>query len=103
MSKRKYKFTRKRQSRVGIVSFVVGILALLCVSGMVAIAYLESGAAGKVIAIPAFAALLLAFFGFVKGIQGIREEDTYRMFPWLGFLINGIVLAVFGLIYTMGW
>ena len=94
MSKRKYKFTRKRQSRLGIMATI---------TGMVAIAYLESGAAGKVVAVPAFLALLLALLGFFKSIQGIREEDTYRFFPWMGFILNGMTLIVFGLIYTVGW
>ncbi len=103
MSKRKYKFTRKRQSRLGIMATITGVLALLCVAGMGAIAYLESGAAGKVVAVPSFLALLLALLGFLKSIQGIREEDTYRFFPWMGFILNGMTLIVFGLIYTVGW
>lgn len=103
MSKRKYKFTRRKQSRLGILATIAGVLALLCVVSMVVIAYLESGAAGKVIAVPAFLALLLALLGFFKSICGIREEDTYRLFPWMGFILNGMVLIVFGLIYTVGW
>ncbi len=103
VSKRKYKFTRKRQSQAGIASTAAGVAALLCVASVTAIAYLESGAAGKIIAIPGFLALLLSLLGFVKGIKGIREEDTYRLFPWLGFILNILVLTIFGWIYTMGW
>lgn len=103
MSKRKYKFTRKRQSYAGIASTVAGAAALLCIACVTAIAYLESGAAGKIIAIPGFLAFLLSLVGLTKGVKAIREEDTYRLFPWLGFFLNVLVLVIFGCIYAMGW
>lgn len=103
LKKRRYKFTDKNQSRKGIISSVIGTAALLLTVGVMAAAYIQNGQAGKVIAIPGFSALLLSLTGFYYGVCGTREEDTYRLFPWLGCMLNGIILAVYVMIYVLGW
>lgn len=103
LKKRRYKFTDKNQSRQGIISSVIGILALLLTAGVMAAAYMQNGQAGKIIAIPGFLALLISLAGLYYGIRGTREEDTYHLFPWLGCALNGIILAVYALIYVLGW
>lgn len=103
MRKRKYKFTDKNQSRWGIISSVIGVLVISMTIGMVAVAYVQSGQAGKFVAIPGFLALLLSVVGLFYGIRGTKEEDAYHLFPWLGCLMNGLVLAVYVLIYILGW
>ncbi len=103
MRKRKYKFTDKNQSRQGVISSIIGIICVLAVVGMVAAAYLQSGQTGKWIAITGVVVVLLALTGMYHGILGTKEEDTYRLFPWLGCGMNGIVLTAFVLIYILGW
>lgn len=101
--RRKYKFTDKNQSTQGVISSIIGIVCVLAVVGMVAVAYLQSGQAGKWIAVPGIVVELLAMTGMYHGILGTKEEDTYRLFSWLGCGMNGIVLAAFVLIYILGW
>lgn len=103
MRKRKYKFTDKNQSRWGIISSVMGLLVISLTAGMIAVAYMQSGQAGKIVAIPGFLALLLSFAGLYYGIRGTREEDTWHLFSWLGCLMNGLVLTAYVLIYILGW
>lgn len=103
MRKRKYKFTDKSQSKCGIISSVIGVLAISLTAGMVAVAYLQGGQAGKFVAIPGFLALLLSFVGMFYGVRGTKEEETYHLFPWLGCLMNGLTLAAYVLIYILGW
>lgn len=103
MRRRKYKFTDKNQSKQGAISSILGIFCVLAVAGMVAVAYLHSGQAGKWIAVPGIVVVILAITGMYHGILGTKEEDTYRLLPWLGCGMNGIVLAAFVLIYILGW
>ncbi|MBR5509420.1 MAG: hypothetical protein IKV59_05150 [Lachnospiraceae bacterium] len=103
MKRRKYKFTDKNHSVQGVVSSIIGIVCILAVVGILAVAYQQSGQTGKWIAIPGIVVLLLAVTGMYYGILGTKEENTYRLFPWLGCGINGIVLAAFVLIYILGW
>ena len=103
MAKRKYKFTRKVQSGRGIASTVIGMLTLLMTSGMIAAAYIQSGQAGKIIAVVGFAAMLLSVLGLYYSVCGIRQEDSYRLFPWTGFVLNWLTLAAYIMIYRLGW
>ena len=81
----------------------MGALAAVLIAGMVAVSYVQNGQAGKMIAIPAFLAMMLAAAGLYRGVKSTKEEDTYRLFPWLGCGVNGMVLAACVLIYILGW
>ena len=101
--KRRYKFTDKNQSRPGILSTVIGVLALMLTGGVLMEAYMAYGQAGKIIAVLGFLALLLAIFGLYQGIRGLREEDSYQLFPYLGCALNGLLLTAFVCVYMAGW
>lgn len=101
--KRRYKFTDKNQSRTGIISTLIGVLAFSLTGLVVADAYQSYGQSGKQIAVAGFLALLLAFYGLYKGIRGLKEEDTYQLFPYLGCILNGMLLTAFVCIYLLGW
>ena len=88
---------------VGILSVCLGTAALFLTGGIFAAAYLKSGQAGKTVAVLGFLALLLSVGGLYYGSLGLKEEDVYRLFPYLGLVINGAVLAVYVLIYVLGW
>ena len=86
-----------------MVSSGLGALALAIVAGIFAAAYLQSGQAGKIIAVLGFFALILACAGLYYGVRGLGEEDVYRLFPWLGCVVNGVLLVAFATIYVLGW
>ena len=101
--KRRYKFTDKNQSRLGILSCVLGAAALLLTGGILAAAYMEYGQAGKSVAVLGFLAMLLSFAGMYRGIRGLMEEDTYQLFPYMGCVLNGVLLTAFIVVYMLGW
>jgi len=101
--KRKYKFTNKSQSKMGIISSILGCISMLLTAGAFVLAYIQKGQAGKIIAMMGFLALLLSLVGLYYGFGGTKEEDTYGLFPHLGCAVNIIVLAVVVFIYIVGW
>ncbi len=101
--KRRYKFTDKNQSRSGILSTLTGTAALVLTGCVIADAYRMYGQAGKGIAVLGFLALLLAFYGLYKGIRGLKEEDTWQLFPYLGCVLNGVLLTAYICVYMLGW
>ena len=82
---------------------MIGILALFLTGGTLAAAYTEYGQAGKGIAVLGFLALLMAAAGLYQGIRGLREEDSYQLFPCVGCVLNGLLLTAFICIYILGW
>ncbi|MDO4260651.1 MAG: DUF6142 family protein [Eubacteriales bacterium] len=103
MLRRKIKFTDKKHSRPGMVSSALGLASALTVLGLFAAAYVRRGQAGRAVAVLGFLALLLAGAGVYYGVLGMREEDTYRLFPQLGTGLNLLLLAGFAAIYILGW
>lgn len=101
--KKRLKFTDRKHSRQGILSSCLGAGAFLVLAGIFAAAYIQRGQAGKIIAVLGFLAFLLACAGLGYGILGMKEEEVYRLFPYLGCGLNGILLAGFVLIYALGW
>lgn len=101
--KRRLKFTDKKHSRQGILSSCFGAGAFLVLAGTFAASYMQSGQAGKSIAVLGLLAFLLACVGSYYGIRGMKEEEVYRLFPCLGCVLNGLLLAGFVLIYVLGW
>ena len=86
-----------------MISSAMGVLAAVMLAGMVAAAYVQNGQAARIIAIPAFLAMLLSALGLYRGVKSTKEEDTYRFFPWFGCGVNGMVLAACVLTYILGW
>ena len=101
--KKKYKFTDKNQSKKGLLSVCLGMAALLLTGGIFAAAYLRSGQAGRLVAVLGFLALLLSVGGTYYAVLGLKEEDVYRLFPYLGSVLNGAVLTIYVMIYILGW
>lgn len=50
-----------------------------------------------------FLALLLSIGGLYYGFSSMKEEDTYRLFPYLGCGVNGMILTAYVLVYMLGW
>ena len=101
--KKRYKFTDKNQSKNGIISASLGAAALLLTGGIFVSAYLRNGQAGKEVAVLGFLALLLSIGGLYYGFSSMKEEDTYRLFPYLGCGVNGMILTAYVLVYMLGW
>lgn len=103
MFRRKYKFTDKKHSRQGLISSGIGLLALSALGVSLWMAYAQSGQAGKAVALVGEIAFILMCTGLYFGIRGMGEEDVYRLFPWLGCVVNGVLFAAFVSIYALGW
>ena len=71
--------------------------------GVMASAYNQYGQAGKAVAVFGILALLLASVGMYFGVNGVGEEDTYQLLPWLGCISNGAVIGAIVLSYFLGW
>lgn len=82
---------------------MLGIAALFLTGGILAAAYMEYGQAGKSIAVLGFLAMLLSLRGMYDGIRGLMEEDTYQLFPYMGCVLNGVLLTAFVMVYMLGW
>ena len=103
MRRKKYRFSDKNQSRLGLISSGIGAVALMILLGVLVSAYQQYGQAGKSAAVLGILAFILALVGMYYGLLGTKEQDTYMLFPWMGCGMNGVVLLSVVLSYLIGW
>ena len=99
---RKYIFTNKKESKKGIMSAVLGIIALVSLFLAVYETFRNQGQALVKYGVAALFALLFALAGIVLGIMSKMEEDRFYLFSYLGIILNLLAIAVIGFIIYAG-
>lgn len=95
-------FSGRRHTRIGILSMVIGILAVI---GFIAISIISgyfAGQAGIVIGVVGIVLFVIALFGFVLSCKALKQRDIYYRFPIIGVTANGIMMMALMVIYIMG-
>ena len=99
---RKYIFTNKKESKKGIMSAVLGIIALVSLFFAVYETFRNQGQALVKYVVAALFALLFALAGIVLGIMSKMEEDRFYLFSYLGIILNLLAIAGIGFIIYAG-
>ena len=99
---RKYIFTNKKESKKGIMSAVLGIIALASLFFAVYETFRNQGQALVKYGVAALFALLFALAGVVLGIMSKMEEDIFYLFSYLGIILNLMAIAGIGFIIYAG-
>lgn len=100
--RRKYIFTNKKESKKGIMSAVLGIIALVSLFFAVYETFRNQGQALVKYGVAALFALLFALAGIVLGIMSKMEEDRFYLFSYLGIILNLLAIAGIGFIIYAG-
>lgn len=99
---RKYIFTNKKESKKGIMSAVLGLIALASLFFAVYETFRNQGQALVKYGVAALFALLFALAGMVLGIMSKMEEDRFYLFSYLGIILNLLAIAGIGFIIYAG-
>ena len=99
---RKYIFTNKKEAKKGIMSAVLGIIALVSLFFAVYETFRNQGQALVKYGVAALFALLFALAGIVLGIMSKMEEDRFYLFSYLGIILNLLAIAGIGFIIYAG-
>ncbi len=95
-----YKFTNKSHPLKGIMSAVLGMIALVSMFFAIYLSYLDGmnsvngGMARMQYGLAAVLAFLMALAGEITGLVANTERDRYRFFPILGLLLNSVALSI---------
>lgn len=102
MAKKKgYKFTNKTHSQKAVMSTVFGVLSGVSLIAVIYLTYLKGGAAPINYGIAGILILLFAIVGVVLGVMAAQEKEHFKLFVWLGLVLNFVVLAgMSGILYA---
>ncbi|MGN0317456.1 MAG: DUF6142 family protein [Lachnospira sp.] len=99
---KKYKFSDKSQTLGGVISTVMGLLALASLVYGVYIAFKAEGMAGLKVGSLGLLSLMLSVIGVVIGLLSFREPDKFYTLSKVGSMLCGILTVFMLAVFLMG-
>lgn len=88
--KYRYAFAKKSPAQDGVVSTIVGGLAVLLFFAAVILSAASKGEAGAAAGGLGVFSMLLSVYGFVLGMRSFKEQDKNYRYSIIGAMGNGI-------------
>lgn len=102
--KKSYMFTNRRHSKKAIMSTVFGVLCTVSMMIVIVMSYIRDGNVPAGYGFTGLFAAFLSLAGLMLGIFAVRETDRFKLFGWLGILLNGIGLGIVsGVLYVAAY
>jgi hypothetical protein len=101
-TKRGYIFTDKKNPRNGILSTILGIIAVASICIAIDLTYKNDGQALIQYGAAVLLAVIYSIIGLILGIRSLKEPDIFRLFPILGIIFNTIAILAGGAILYLG-
>lgn len=102
MARKNYMFTNKRHSQRAIMSAILGAISTLSIGIVVYLTYQKAGEATTGYGVTGLLATLFSLTGLILGVLTVRDKTYYRVFPWLGIVLNLIALGSISVILYFG-
>ena len=93
MARRNYIFTNKKHSHRAIMATILGIISTVSLGLVVYLTYQRGGEATVGYGVTGLLATIFSMVGLGLGIVTVRDKSYYRIFPWLGVVLNATVLG----------
>lgn len=102
LSKHGYIFTDKKHPKWGIMSSILGLIAVASLCLAIHFTYLNKGNAPMQYGMVVLLAIFYAIAGMVLGIHSLTEKDIFRLFPVCGIVLNTLAILGSGIIVYLG-
>ena len=98
-----YKFTEKTQSKRGIAGFVIAAISIGILAYVVWNSYSHDGAGSMYLGSAGVTSMILTIVAVVLSVMSLKEEDSFKLFPYLGTICSGLALITWIGLYIMGF
>lgn len=100
--KRGFIFTKRTQSKNGMFATILSVLSLLVVIDSIYKAYKFAGNIPSYLGAAGFWAVVFAFISFIMSIIGLKEPDSFRLFPIIALVLSILDLFAWGFCFYLG-
>lgn len=100
--RKRIRFTERSHPMMGILSVLLGIVALIVLFVLCYISGKEKGNSGIAIGVIGMLSMIMSIVGFFMANKCWRKEDIYMITPTVGSILNGILVIVFLLLFFIG-
>ena len=97
-----YKFTEKTQSKRGIVGFLIAAVSIGIFSYVVWNYCSHEGAGSMYLGSAGVASMILSIVALVLAIMSLKEENSFKLFPYLAVVSSTLALGTWIALYVMG-
>lgn len=101
-SKTNFRFTDKRHPKDAKLATAIAVVAWLVFIFMVVVSIRSKGNVGHYIGMLGVADAFVTVIGTIMGMTSFRGEDTMPLFPAIATIANGLLLAVYILLFVIG-
>lgn len=100
--KKSYNFSDKTHTSDGKISVCLGVAAVILFLFMALYSIFSKGNAGVWVGFLGVFDVFLALLGLIFSVVGLRQEDSLKLLPRIGFFCSGIVLVLLLLLLVVG-
>ncbi len=101
--RRRYQFTEKKQSRLGICASLLALALLVLFVLLLALAFVHSGTLSVYFGTVGLFALVFAVVDFLMAVHSMREEKSFKLFPRCATMGSILAILCWGGIYFLGF
>ncbi len=101
--KRNYKFTEKTQSKRGIASLFTAIVSMAIFAAVVVDSFWNRGSGSIYLGSIGIFSMLLAVTALVLAVGSLREENSFKLFPYLATFFSFLTTGVWVALYVLGF
>ena len=97
-----YKFTEKKQSKRGIAGFFIAAVSIGIFAYVIWNSYSHEGAGSMYLGSAGVSSMLLAMVAVALSVMSLKEENSFKLFPYLGTFCSVLALGTWIALYIMG-
>lgn len=98
-NKRGYKFTEKTQSKKGILALMLAAVSIVIFAVVIFKSFKTGGNGSMYLGSAGVSSMILAVVALGISIASLREENSFKLFPYLAtvfsFLASGVWIALY--------
>ena len=95
-----YKFTEKTQSKKGIVAFILAVLSIAIFIYVIVNSFHHGGNGSMYLGSAGVSSMLVAV---VLAVMSLREEESFKLFPYMSTVLSFLAAGVWIAIYVIGF
>ncbi len=97
-----YTFTTKLNTRGGIVSTILAVIALILLITGITLSYKKEGNAGAAVGLIGTFSFGFSMAGVIVGLRSFGEKDKFYLFSWIGSISSAILWIAMCAIIMIG-
>lgn len=101
--RRGYKFTEKTQSKRGIAALVLAVASIAAFVAVVVNSYQNRGAGSMYLGSAGVSSFVLGVVALILSIKSLREENSFKLFPYLAVLSSFLITGIWTALYVVGF